>query len=131
MYLHVIQVCIPVRVHVVYNSKMRDVYHLCCLLLRFHLQNLNKQSRLYQQGMVPFFRIVPGKSNWDRLRDSVDWQVKYARVHLVLVAYVVYIYICIHSCTCTCCIAPPYKATCVYITLVAFMDEVPTVVSWR
>lgn len=41
-------------------------------IMRFHLQNLNKQSRLYQQGMVPFFRIVPGKSNWDRLRDSVD-----------------------------------------------------------
>lgn len=36
---------------------------------------MNKQSKLYQQRMVPIFRVVPGKGNWERLRDITNWQV--------------------------------------------------------
>jgi hypothetical protein len=42
-------------------------------VMRFHILNLNKQSKLYQQRMVPIFRT--GSSGWERLRDVVGWQV--------------------------------------------------------
>jgi hypothetical protein len=43
--------------------------------MRFHIRNMNKQSKLYQQRMVPMFRAVPGKANWERLREIVNWEV--------------------------------------------------------
>jgi len=37
-------------------------------VLKFTVQNLNKQSKLFSQGMVPVF-MIPGRTNWERLRD--------------------------------------------------------------
>lgn len=40
-----------------------------------HIMNLNKQSRLYQQGMTPMMKIVPGRAGWERMRDRPEWEV--------------------------------------------------------
>lgn len=37
--------------------------------------NLNKQNRLYQQGMVPMMKIVPGRGGWERMKDRPEWEV--------------------------------------------------------
>jgi len=37
-------------------------------VIKFTVQNLNKQSKLFSQGMVPVF-MIPGRSAWERLRD--------------------------------------------------------------
>lgn len=34
------------------------------------IMNLNKQMRLYQQGLTPLIKIVPGRSGWERMRDK-------------------------------------------------------------
>eukprot|EP00092_Neocalanus_flemingeri_P026695 GFUD01028944.1.p1 GENE.GFUD01028944.1~~GFUD01028944.1.p1 ORF type:complete len:976 (+),score=255.73 GFUD01028944.1:228-3155(+) len=37
-------------------------------VIKFTVQNLNKQSKLFSQGMVPVF-MIPGRTTWERLRD--------------------------------------------------------------
>jgi len=37
-------------------------------VLKFTVMNMNKQSKLFSQGMAPVFKIQ-GKSNWERIRD--------------------------------------------------------------
>ena len=45
------------------------------LVHRFNVQNLNKQCRLYQQGLTPITKTVPGRGGWERLRDRVQYEV--------------------------------------------------------
>ena len=42
---------------------------------RFNIQNLNKQSRLYQQGLTPMIKTCPGRGIWERLRDRPEYEV--------------------------------------------------------
>lgn len=42
---------------------------------RFNVQNLNKQNRLYQQGMTPMIKTYPGRGVWERLRDRPEYKV--------------------------------------------------------
>jgi len=37
-------------------------------ILKFTVQNMNKQYKLFSQGMAPVF-MVPGRSGWERVRD--------------------------------------------------------------
>ena len=37
-------------------------------VLKFNVMNLNKQAKLFSQGMAPVFKIQ-GKSSWERIRD--------------------------------------------------------------
>lgn len=39
------------------------------LQVRFNLINLNKQGKMYNQGMAPVTRTLPGKPQWERIRD--------------------------------------------------------------
>ena len=52
-------------------------YHIAFLFStpRFTIQNLNKQSRLYQQGLSPMIKTYPGRGTWERLRDRVEHEV--------------------------------------------------------
>ena len=36
---------------------------------------MNKQMRLYQQGMTPIIKTVPGRGGWERMRDRSECQV--------------------------------------------------------
>uniref|UniRef100_H3BAM9 Cytosolic carboxypeptidase-like protein 5 n=1 Tax=Latimeria chalumnae TaxID=7897 RepID=H3BAM9_LATCH len=38
-------------------------------LLKINIMNMNKQSKLYSQGMAPLVKTVPGKPRWERVRD--------------------------------------------------------------
>ena len=35
--------------------------------LKFNVMNLNKQGRLFDMGMLPVFKTVPGHEKWSRL----------------------------------------------------------------
>ncbi len=44
-------------------------------LLKINMMNMNKQSKLYSQGMCPFVRSLPGRARWERVRDRPAFQV--------------------------------------------------------
>lgn len=44
-------------------------------LCRFNIRNLNRQYRLYQQGLTPITKTVPGRGSWERLRGRTDYEV--------------------------------------------------------
>jgi hypothetical protein len=37
--------------------------------------NLNKQGRLFEMGMLPVFKTVPGHEKWSRIYTRPTWQV--------------------------------------------------------
>ena len=43
--------------------------------LRINVRNLNRQTRLYQQGMAPFVRTVPGRVKWERIKERPLFEV--------------------------------------------------------
>uniref|UniRef100_UPI00358F72B2 cytosolic carboxypeptidase-like protein 5 isoform X2 n=1 Tax=Myxine glutinosa TaxID=7769 RepID=UPI00358F72B2 len=44
-------------------------------LIRLNILNMNKQIKLYSQGMAPLVRTVPGKARWERVRDRPTLQM--------------------------------------------------------
>ncbi|KAJ8965625.1 hypothetical protein NQ314_004017 [Rhamnusium bicolor] len=40
------------------------------LYVRFNMVDLNRQGKMYSQGMAPVFRILPGKPKWERIFDK-------------------------------------------------------------
>lgn len=49
--------------------------HSPCLLVRLNIVDLNRQGRMYSQGMAPVFKVVPGKMQWERIRDKPIYNV--------------------------------------------------------
>ncbi|XP_073529725.1 cytosolic carboxypeptidase-like protein 5 isoform X1 [Phyllobates terribilis] len=43
--------------------------------IKINIMNMNKQSKLYGQGMAPFVRTVPIRSRWERVRDRPTFQM--------------------------------------------------------
>lgn len=53
-------------------------------LLKINVMNMNKQSKLYSQGMAPFVRTFPVKMRWERVRERPTFEVLFLRqLHLV------------------------------------------------
>ncbi|XP_076016222.1 cytosolic carboxypeptidase-like protein 5 isoform X2 [Genypterus blacodes] len=44
-------------------------------LLKLNVMNMNKQSKLYSQGMAPLVRTQPGKARWERIRDRPTFEI--------------------------------------------------------
>ncbi|XP_065586677.1 cytosolic carboxypeptidase-like protein 5 isoform X2 [Cyrtonyx montezumae] len=44
-------------------------------LIKLHILNMNRQSRLYAHGMAPFVRTVPGRPRWERVRERPCFQM--------------------------------------------------------
>uniref|UniRef100_H2YHN7 Cytosolic carboxypeptidase-like protein 5 n=1 Tax=Ciona savignyi TaxID=51511 RepID=H2YHN7_CIOSA len=44
-------------------------------LIKLNIVNLNRQGKLYSQGMSPLVRTVPSKPRWERIRDRPGHQV--------------------------------------------------------
>lgn len=42
--------------------------------IKFNLMNLNKQGRLFEMGMLPVFKTVPGHEKWARIYSRPTWQ---------------------------------------------------------
>lgn len=37
--------------------------------------DLNRQAKMYSQGMAPVYRIIPGKTQWERVREKPTYTV--------------------------------------------------------
>ena len=44
-------------------------------LVRINMINLNKQGKLYNQGMSPVVKVIPQKPKWERIRDKPTHEV--------------------------------------------------------
>ncbi|CAG2061099.1 unnamed protein product, partial [Timema podura] len=44
-------------------------------VVKLTLMNLNKQTKMYSQGMAPVYRVVPGRPHWDRIREKPTYIV--------------------------------------------------------
>uniref|UniRef100_A0A8B9HNX1 Cytosolic carboxypeptidase-like protein 5 n=1 Tax=Astyanax mexicanus TaxID=7994 RepID=A0A8B9HNX1_ASTMX len=44
-------------------------------LLKINVMNMNKQSKLYSQGMAPIVRTLPVKTRWERVRDRPTFKM--------------------------------------------------------
>lgn len=51
---------------------VRGGYGKC---IRFNMMNLNRQARLFEMGMLPVFRTVPGHEKWARIYIRPCWEV--------------------------------------------------------
>ncbi|XP_059583585.1 cytosolic carboxypeptidase-like protein 5 isoform X3 [Alligator mississippiensis] len=54
-------------------------------LIKINIVNMNKQSKLYSQGMAPFVRTVPGRPRWERVRDRPAFEMAEAQFVLSFV----------------------------------------------
>ncbi|XP_035177373.1 cytosolic carboxypeptidase-like protein 5 isoform X2 [Oxyura jamaicensis] len=54
-------------------------------LIKLHILNMNKQSRLYSQGMAPFVRTLPGRPRWERIRQRPSFEMVEAQFVLSFV----------------------------------------------
>ncbi|CAH2004531.1 unnamed protein product [Acanthoscelides obtectus] len=41
-----------------------------CMCVCLNLVDLNKQAKMYSQGMAPVYRVLPGRPRWDRIQDK-------------------------------------------------------------
>ncbi|GJQ82574.1 hypothetical protein Trydic_g13026 [Trypoxylus dichotomus] len=46
------------------------------VLVKINLVNLNKQAKMYSQGMAPVYRVLPGKPHWERIRDRPSYTLE-------------------------------------------------------
>lgn len=44
--------------------------------VRINIVNLNKQCKMYAQGMTPVYRILPGKPQWERIKDKPSFNME-------------------------------------------------------
>ncbi|CAL1538199.1 unnamed protein product [Lymnaea stagnalis] len=43
-------------------------------VIKINIMNMNKQGKLYSQGLAPIVRILPGKPKWERIRDRPTFE---------------------------------------------------------
>lgn len=46
-----------------------------CSEIKLNVVNLNKQGKLYNQGMAPVYKVSPGSNRWERVRDRLSFDV--------------------------------------------------------
>ncbi|KAK1170305.1 cytosolic carboxypeptidase-like protein 5 isoform X1 [Acipenser oxyrinchus oxyrinchus] len=44
-------------------------------LIKINVMNMNKQSKLYSQGMTPFVKTLPLKTQWERIQDRPTFEM--------------------------------------------------------
>ena len=44
-------------------------------LVKFTIMNMNKQGKLYNQGMTPLVKVLPGRNKWERIRERPSHEV--------------------------------------------------------
>lgn len=44
-------------------------------LIKINIMNMNKQSKLYSQGMAPFVRTLPSRPRWERVRERPTFEM--------------------------------------------------------
>lgn len=67
---------------------MTNLYIICIVLfvanapsvyVKLNLVDLNRQAKMYSQGMAPVFKVVPGRPNWERIRDKPVHRVSFQK----------------------------------------------------
>ncbi|XP_059157796.1 cytosolic carboxypeptidase-like protein 5 isoform X3 [Physella acuta] len=43
-------------------------------VIKINIMNMNRQGKLYSQGLTPIVRIMPGKPKWERIRDRPSFE---------------------------------------------------------
>ncbi|XP_077990870.1 cytosolic carboxypeptidase-like protein 5 [Glandiceps talaboti] len=43
-------------------------------LMKINIMNMNKQGKLYSQGMSPVVKVIPNKPRWERIRDRPTYE---------------------------------------------------------
>ena len=56
-------------------------------VLKINVMNLNRQGKLYSQGMSPFVKVVPGRNKWERIRERPTYEVYIYNVEIELLYY--------------------------------------------
>ena len=57
-------------------------------LVKFTVMNMNKQGKLYNQGMTPLVKIVPGRNKWERIRERPSNEVCFgSSIHSISYSY--------------------------------------------
>ncbi|KAI8787445.1 cytosolic carboxypeptidase-like protein 5 isoform X1 [Biomphalaria glabrata] len=44
-------------------------------VIKINIMNLNKQGKLYSQGLAPIYKILPGKPKWERIRERPTFEM--------------------------------------------------------
>ncbi|XP_014276546.1 cytosolic carboxypeptidase-like protein 5 isoform X2 [Halyomorpha halys] len=44
--------------------------------VKINIINLNKQCKMYAQGMTPVYKVVPGKNHWERIKDKPTFNME-------------------------------------------------------
>ncbi|XP_078397628.1 cytosolic carboxypeptidase-like protein 5 isoform X2 [Cetorhinus maximus] len=44
-------------------------------VIKINIMNMNKQSKLYSQGMTPLVKTLPGKPRWERVRERPTYEM--------------------------------------------------------
>lgn len=47
--------------------------------MKLNLVDLNRQAKMYSQGMAPVYKTVPGRAHWERVRDKATYLVSNIR----------------------------------------------------
>ncbi|XP_015430742.1 PREDICTED: cytosolic carboxypeptidase-like protein 5 [Dufourea novaeangliae] len=45
------------------------------IYVKFNIINLNKQLKMFSQGMCPVFKVIPGHLHWERIRERPTYSV--------------------------------------------------------
>lgn len=46
--------------------------------------DLNRQGKMYSQGMAPVYRIIPGKPKWERISDKPTYSVSKHQIKKII-----------------------------------------------
>lgn len=46
-----------------------------CKMIKIHIVNMNKQTKLYSQGMAPLVKTVPARPRWERIRERPAFEM--------------------------------------------------------
>lgn len=53
-------------------------------ILKINIINMNKQVKLYSQGMAPFVKVIPELPTWKRISDPVSYKVRTSREMMII-----------------------------------------------
>jgi len=49
----------------------------CNTTVKFNIMNLNRQAKLYSQGMKPLYKVLPHQEQWERIKDKPLCSVRF------------------------------------------------------
>lgn len=52
-------------------------------MIKINMVDINKQAKMYSQGMSPVYKVFPGKHTWERIRDKPTYTVCISRINIL------------------------------------------------